>query len=58
MDSRPKIEDTQTGRFYPISTFEDLKETLELMRMASSMVRPYCKLVQQGLSTCFQSTAS
>jgi hypothetical protein len=41
MDSRPKIEDTQTGRFYPISTFEDLKETLELMRMASSMVRPY-----------------
>src|SRR5919202_2637692 len=41
MDSRPKILDTQTGRFYPISTFEDLKETLQLMRMASSMVRPY-----------------
>jgi hypothetical protein len=29
MDSRPKIVDTQTGKFYPISTFEDLKETLE-----------------------------
>jgi hypothetical protein len=41
MDSRPKIIDTETGKFYPISTFEDLKETLQLMRMASSMVRPY-----------------
>lgn len=41
MDSRPKIIDTKTGKFYPISTFEDLKETFQLMRMASSMVRPY-----------------
>ena len=29
------------GKFYPISTFEDLKETLQLMGMASSMLRPY-----------------
>jgi hypothetical protein len=41
MDCRPKILDTQSGKFYPISTFEDLKETLQLMRMASSVVRPY-----------------
>jgi hypothetical protein len=41
MDCRPKIVDTTTGGFYPIATFEDLKETLELMAMASSMVRPY-----------------
>jgi hypothetical protein len=41
MDSRPKIIDTKTGKFYPISTFEDLKETLHLMGMASSMLRPY-----------------
>src|SRR5919199_4850596 len=41
MDSRPKIIDTKTGKFYPISTFEDLKETLQLMGMASSMLRPY-----------------
>ena len=25
MDSRPRIIDTETGKFYPISTFEDLK---------------------------------
>jgi hypothetical protein len=41
MDSRPKIVDTETGKFYPVSTFEDLKEALQLMAMASSMVRPY-----------------
>jgi hypothetical protein len=41
MDSRPRVVDTQTGKFYPISTFEDLKETLQLMRLASCMVRPY-----------------
>lgn len=41
MDSRPRIVDTTTGQFYPISTFEDLKETLQLMAMASSTVRPY-----------------
>ena len=41
MDSRPRVVDTQTGKFYPIATFEDLKETLSLMGMASSMLRPY-----------------
>jgi len=41
MDSRPRIIDTKTGKFYPISTFEDLREALDLMGMASSMLRPY-----------------
>jgi hypothetical protein len=41
MDCRPKIVDTETGKFYPISTFEDLRETLQLMAMASSLIRPY-----------------
>ena len=41
MDSRPRVVDTQTGKFYPVATFRDLKETLQLMGMASSMLRPY-----------------
>jgi hypothetical protein len=41
MDSRPRIVDTETAKFYPISTFADLKETLELMAVASTMLRPY-----------------
>jgi hypothetical protein len=41
MDSRPRIIDTKTGKFYPISTFEDLREALDLMGTASSMLRPY-----------------
>jgi hypothetical protein len=41
MDSRPTIIDTETGRLYPISTFEDLRETLQLMKMGSSILRPY-----------------
>ena len=41
MDSRPKLVDTETEISYPISTFEDLKETLQLMGMASSALRPY-----------------
>ena len=41
MDFRPRILDTVTGKYYPISTFEDLKETLQLMVMASSILRPY-----------------
>ena len=41
MDARPRIIDTKTGKFYPISTFEDLREALDLMGMASSMLRPY-----------------
>lgn len=41
MDSRPRIIDIETGKFYPISTFTDLKETLQLMKMASSVLRPY-----------------
>jgi len=41
MDSRPRVVDTGTGQFWPIATFEDLKETLLLMERAASGVRPY-----------------
>ena len=41
MDSRPKIVDTETGVFYPISIYDDLKETLEIMKTASLSIRPY-----------------
>lgn len=41
MDSRPKIVDSETGKSYPISTFKDLKETLELMNVGASILRPY-----------------
>ena len=41
MDHRPRLVDKNTGAFYPISTFEDLKETLELMEMGASNVRSY-----------------
>jgi hypothetical protein len=41
MDDRPRIVNTETGAFYPISTFEDLKETWELMERGGSNVRAY-----------------
>jgi hypothetical protein len=41
MDSRPKLVHTKTGAFYPIATFEDLKETLVLMERAATNMRPY-----------------
>jgi hypothetical protein len=41
MDNRPRIVNTETGQFWPIATFEDLKETLLLMERAASGVRPY-----------------
>jgi hypothetical protein len=41
MDNRPRIVDTETGQFWPIATYEDLKETLLLMEGAASGVRPY-----------------
>jgi hypothetical protein len=41
MDERPRIVDKKTGAFYPISTFEDLRETLTLMERGSSNLRPY-----------------
>jgi hypothetical protein len=41
MDNRCRIVDTETGQFWPITTFEDLKETLLLMERAASGVRPY-----------------
>jgi hypothetical protein len=41
MDLRPKIVNEKTGIFYPISTFEDLRETLQLMERGASGLRPY-----------------
>jgi hypothetical protein len=41
MDNRPRIVNTETGQIWPISTFEDLKETLLLMERAASGLRPY-----------------
>lgn len=41
MDFRPRIVNTENGAFYPISTFEDLQETLQFMALASSTVRSY-----------------
>jgi hypothetical protein len=41
MDARPKLVNEQTGQFYPIATFEDLKETLKLMQVGASGARPY-----------------
>jgi hypothetical protein len=41
LDFRPKIVNTETGQFYPVATFEDLKDTLYLMQVAASGIRPY-----------------
>ncbi len=41
MDSRPKLVNEDNGKFYPISTFDDLKETLKLMEIGASGIRPY-----------------
>jgi hypothetical protein len=41
MDQRPRLVDKETGAFYPIATFEDLKDTFLLMERAASNMRPY-----------------
>ena len=41
MDNRPRLVNTQTGVFYPISTFKDLRETGELMERGGSNVRAH-----------------
>jgi len=41
MDNRPRFDNIETAAFYPISTFEDLRETLTLMERGGSNVRPY-----------------
>ena len=43
MDSRPKLVHKKTGAFYPIATFEDLKEAMLLMERGGSKVRPYLR---------------
>ena len=50
MDCRPKLVHKATGAFYPISTFEDLKETMLLMERGGSKVRPY---IQQWYNDVF-----
>jgi hypothetical protein len=50
MDSRPRLVHKETGAFYPISTFEDLKETITLMERGGTKVRPY---LQQWFSDVF-----
>ena len=41
MSSRPRFVHKITGAFYPISTFDDLKEAFSLMEMGGSNIRPY-----------------
>lgn len=41
MDQRPKILYKGTGKFYIISTFDDVTEVLSLVRRAPSKMRPY-----------------
>jgi hypothetical protein len=41
MDQRPRLVHKETGAFYPIATFEDLKDTLVLMERAATNMRPY-----------------
>lgn len=41
MCSRPRFVHKATGAFYPVSTFEDLKEAFSLMEMGGSNIRPY-----------------
>lgn len=41
MDQRPKILYKDTGKFYVISTFDDVKEVLNQVQRATSKMRPY-----------------
>jgi hypothetical protein len=41
IDCRPRLVHKETGALYPISTFEDLNETMALMERGGSKVRPY-----------------
>jgi hypothetical protein len=41
MDSRPRLINKENGQSYPIATLGDLKETLYLMQVAASGIRPY-----------------
>ena len=41
IDYRPQMVDNETGQCLPIATFSDLQETLQLMEIVASSVRPY-----------------
>ena len=41
MSSRPRFVHKVTGAFYPIATFDDLKEAFSMMEMGGSNIRPY-----------------
>ena len=50
MDCRPRLVHKETRAFYPISSFEDLRETMLLMERGGSKVRPY---LQQWFNDVF-----
>jgi hypothetical protein len=41
MGSRPRLVHRVTGAFYPVPTFDDLKEAFTLMQTGGSNIRPY-----------------
>lgn len=41
MFSSPRVVHRETGAFYPMPTFGDLRETFSLMEMGGSNIRPY-----------------
>ena len=41
MDFRPRLVNKETGQSYPIAALDDLKETLYLIQVAASGIRPY-----------------
>jgi hypothetical protein len=50
IDFRPRIVNPETGQFYPVATFEDLKETLYLMQIDASGLRPYLSRWYNGVA--------
>lgn len=53
MDSRPRFVHRTTGAFYPIATFEDLKETFELMESAGGNIRTYLSVFYNAVLVPF-----
>jgi hypothetical protein len=56
MDARPRIVNDETGQFWPIATFEDLREALFLMQVGATGIRPYVVTwYNQVFLPCFNS---
>ena len=45
IDNRSRLVNSETGAFYPISTFKDLKETWELMERGEQCEGPPCPVL-------------